>query len=51
MRFLIRFVITLIALYAAVWLVSGIRVEGTSAWLAYTVMATPLCCGWPRGCA
>jgi len=42
MRFLIRFVITLIALYAAVWLVSGIRVEGTSAWLAYTVMAVVL---------
>jgi putative membrane protein len=42
MRFLIRFIITLIALYAAVWLVPGIRVEGTSAWLAYTIMAVVL---------
>jgi putative membrane protein len=42
MRFLVRFIITLIALYAAVWLVNGIEVVGTSAWVAYTVMAVVL---------
>jgi len=42
MRFLVRFIITLIALYAAVWLVNGIEVTETSAWLAYTVMAVVL---------
>ena len=42
MRFLVRFVITLIALYAAVWLINGIEVVGTTAWLAYTVMAVVL---------
>jgi putative membrane protein len=43
MRFLIRFIIILVALYAAVWLVPGIYVTGgTSAWLAYTVMAVVL---------
>jgi putative membrane protein len=48
MRFLIRFLITLVALYAAVWLVPGIYVEATptvpqsSAWLAYTAMAVVL---------
>ena len=42
MRFLVRFIITLIALYAAVWLINGIEVVGTSAWLAYTVMAVVL---------
>jgi len=42
MRFLIRFIVTLIALYAAVWLIDGIEVVGTSAWVAYTVMAVVL---------
>jgi putative membrane protein len=42
MRFLVRFVITLVALYAAVWLINGIEVVGTTAWLAYTVMAVVL---------
>jgi putative membrane protein len=42
MRFLVRFIITLIALYAAVWLINGIEVVGTTAWLAYTVMAVVL---------
>jgi putative membrane protein len=42
MRFLIRFIIILVALYAAVWLVPGIYVTGSSAWLAYTAMAVVL---------
>jgi putative membrane protein len=42
MRFLVRFIITLIALYAAVWLINGIEVVGSTAWVAYTVMAVVL---------
>ena len=48
MRLLARFVITLVALYAALWLVPGIYVEATptvpqqSAWLAFTAMAVVL---------
>jgi putative membrane protein len=42
MRFIVRLIITLIALYAAVWIVNGIEVVGTSAWLAYTIMAVVL---------
>jgi putative membrane protein len=47
-RLIIRFVVTFIALYVAVWLVPGIYVQGTptvpqsSAWLAFTVMAVVL---------
>lgn len=48
MRLLIRFIVTLIALYAALWLVPGIQVVGTptvpesQAWLAFTIMAVVL---------
>jgi putative membrane protein len=38
MKLLIRWVITSLALFAAAWLVPGIRVEGT-AWIVYAVMA------------
>lgn len=42
MRLLVRFLITLVALYVAVWLVPGIYVLGSSAWVAFTVMAVVL---------
>jgi putative membrane protein len=42
MRLLVRFLITLVALYVAVWLVPGIYVTGSSAWVAFTVMAVVL---------
>jgi putative membrane protein len=38
MKLLVRWVIVSLALLAAVWLVPGIRVEGT-AWIVYAVMA------------
>jgi len=41
MKLLIRWVITSLALFAAAWLVPGIRVEG-NAWIVYAVMAVIL---------
>ena len=41
MKLLIRWVIASLALFAAAWLVPGIRVEG-NAWLIYAVMAVIL---------
>ena len=41
MKLLIRWVISALALFAAAWLVPGIRVEGT-AWVAFAVMAVIL---------
>jgi putative membrane protein len=41
MKLLIRWVIVSLALFAAAWLVPGIRVEGT-AWQVYVVMAVIL---------
>ena len=41
MKLLIRWVIVSLALFAAAWLVPGIRVEGT-AWVVYAVMAVIL---------
>jgi putative membrane protein len=38
MKLLIRWVIVSLALFAAAWLIPGIRVEGT-AWIVYAVMA------------
>jgi putative membrane protein len=42
MRLLIRWLITAIALVVTVWIVPGIRIEGTSAWIAIIVMAAIL---------
>lgn len=41
MKLLIRWVIAALALFAAAWLVPGIRVEG-NAWVVYAVMAVIL---------
>jgi putative membrane protein len=41
MKLLVRWVIVSLALFAAVWIVPGIRVEGT-AWIVYAVMAVIL---------
>lgn len=41
MKLLVRWVISSLALFAAAWLVPGIRVEGT-AWIVYAVMAVVL---------
>jgi len=41
MKLLTRWVITSLALFAAAWLVPGIRVEG-NAWVVYAVMAVVL---------
>jgi len=41
MKLLIRWVIASLALFAAAWLVPGIRIEGT-AWVVYAVMAVVL---------
>jgi len=38
MKLLVRWVIVSMALFAAAWLIPGIRVEGT-AWIIYAVMA------------
>ena len=42
MKLLIRWLIVAIALVGAVWLIPGIRVEGTNAWIAVGVMAVVL---------
>ena len=42
MNLLIRWVITSIAVAVAVWLIPGIRVEGTTGWVAIAVMALAL---------
>lgn len=42
MKLLIRWVITSIAVAVAVWLIPGIRVEGTTGWVAVAVMALAL---------
>lgn len=42
MNLLIRWVITSIAVAVAVWLIPGIRVEGTTGWVAVAVMALAL---------
>ncbi len=39
MKLLVRWFITVVALIVAVWLVPGIRVEGTNAFIAFGVMA------------
>lgn len=41
MQLLLRWLITALALYAAVWFVPGIRVEG-NAWIAVAIMAVVL---------
>lgn len=41
MKLLVRWVISSLALFAAAWLVPGIRVEG-NAWIVYAVMAVIL---------
>ena len=41
MKLLVRWVISALALFAAAWLVPGIRVEG-NAWVIYAVMAVIL---------
>ncbi len=42
MKLLVRWIITSIAIAVAVWLIPGIRVEGTSGWWAVAVMAIAL---------
>ena len=42
MKLLIRWIIVAIALVGAVWLIPGIRVEDTNAWIAVGVMAAVL---------
>ncbi len=42
MKLLIRWIIVAIALVVAVWLIPGIRIEDTSAWIAVGVMAVIL---------
>lgn len=42
MKFIIRWIITSIAVAAAVWFVPGIRIEGTNGWVAVAVMAVIL---------
>lgn len=42
MKLLIRWLIVAIALVVAVWLIPGIRIEDTSAWIAVGVMAVIL---------
>ncbi|MBN1812669.1 MAG: phage holin family protein [Anaerolineae bacterium] len=41
MKLLVRWVIVSVALFAAAWLIPGIRVEGT-AWIVYAAMALVL---------
>ena len=41
-RILIRWIIIVIALFAAEWLVDGIYVTGTEGWIAFSVMAIVL---------
>jgi len=42
MKLLLRWIITMIALFVAVLVIPGIRVEDTNAWIAYGVMAAIL---------
>ena len=42
MKLLIRWLITSIAVAVAVWLIPGIRIEGTTGWVAVAVMAVIL---------
>jgi putative membrane protein len=42
MRLLVRWLITAIALIVTVWLLPGIRIEGTNAWIAIAAMAAIL---------
>ncbi len=42
MKLLIRWLFTTLALFVAAWLVPGITVDGTNAWIAYAVMAAIL---------
>jgi putative membrane protein len=42
MKLLIRWLIVAVALVVAVWLIPGIRIEDTSAWIAVGVMAVIL---------
>ncbi len=42
MKLLLRWLITAVAVAAAVWLVPGIRIEGTSAWVTVAVVAVVL---------
>jgi putative membrane protein len=42
MKFVLRWLVTVIALYVALWIVPGIEVQGTDAWLAVSVMAVIL---------
>lgn len=39
MKLVVRWIITAIALVVAAWLLPGIRIEGTSAWVAVAIMA------------
>ena len=41
-RIIVRWVIIVIALFAAEWLIEGIYVEGTDGWIAFSVMAVVL---------
>ena len=41
-RIIVRWVIIVVALFAAEWLVQGIYVEGTDGWIAFSVMAVVL---------
>ena len=42
MKLVIRWLIVALALFVAVWIVPGIRIEGTSAWVAVAVVAVIL---------
>ena len=42
MKLLIRWFFTTVALFVAAWLVPGITVDDTSAWIAYALMAVIL---------
>ncbi len=42
MRLLLRWLIIVVSLVVAAWLVPGIHVDGTEAWIAYSVMAIVL---------
>jgi putative membrane protein len=42
MKLLVRWVIASLALFAAAWLIPGIRVEEGSAWVVYAAMAVVL---------
>jgi putative membrane protein len=42
MKLVLRWLITVIALFIALWIVPGIEIQGTNAWLAVGVMAVIL---------